>query len=94
MKYKQIIFSGHAVRQMFRRNLNKNNVLKVIKNGEVIIDYPEDKPFPSCLILSFIDDRPVHVVFAMDNNKQRGIVVTAYIPDPQFWAEDFKTRRK
>lgn len=91
--YKRIIFSGHAVRQMFNRGLKKDDVLTVIRQGEVIIDYSDDKPYPSCLILGFVRNIPIHIVFAMDKQQQTGIVVTAYIPDTKIWADDFKTRR-
>ena len=93
MNYNQIIFSGHAIRQMFHRALGKDDVTKVIKNGQVIVDYPDDKPYPSCLMLGFVNDTPVHVVFAFDEENKIGIVITAYTPDRQLWTEDFKSRR-
>ena len=93
MEYERIIFSGHAVRQMFSRSIDENDVLDVIKNGQVIIDYPDDKPYPSRLILGFVKNVPVHVVFVFDKGQQTGIVITAYIPDPRLWSENFKSRR-
>jgi hypothetical protein len=93
MDYNQIIFSGHAIRQMFHREIAKEEVIKVVKNGEVIIDYPDDQPYPSRLMLGFIDKKPIHVVFAFDQDTKTGIVVTAYIPDSQLWTDDFKSRR-
>ena len=93
MEYIRIIFSGHAVRQMFRRGLGKDDVIATIQSGEVIADYPDDRPYPSCLILGFVGDIPVHVVFALDEEQQVGIVVTAYVPDPDLWTGDFKFRR-
>lgn len=93
MDYKRIIFSGHAVRQMFQRTISKDDILAVIRNGEVIVDYPDDKPYPSCLMLGFIQQKPLHVVFALDTENQVGIVVTAYVPDAHLWTEDFKSRR-
>ena len=94
MNCKRVIFSGHAIRQMFNRRISKNNVLHIIKNGQIIIDYPDDQPYPSCLLLGFIDDKPIHVVLANDKENQTGIVITAYIPDPLLWSDDFKARRK
>ena len=93
MDYDHIVFSGHANRQMFDRGIAKNDVVEVIKNGQIIIDYPDDRPYPSCLILGLIDKKPIHVVFALDKKKRIGIVVTAYIPDSQLWSDDFKSRR-
>ena len=93
MEYNRIIFSGHAIQQMFHREITKNDVIKVIDNGQIISDYPEDKPYPSCLILGFTNGKPVHVVFALNNKSKVGIVVTAYIPDFNLWTKDFKSRR-
>jgi len=78
---------------MFSRDIKKNDVLDVIENGRLIIEYPDDKPYPSRLMLGFIKNVPVHVVFAVDKEQQSGIVITAYIPDPRLWSEDFKSRR-
>jgi len=44
MDYKRIRFSGHAIRQMFNRGLKQEDVLDVIRQGEVILDYPDDTP--------------------------------------------------
>ena len=93
MKYNQIIFSGHAVRQMFHREITKNDVFEVVNNGQIIIDYPDDNPYPSCLMLGFVKDNPIHVVFAFDRENKTGIIITAYIPALKLWAEDFKSRR-
>jgi hypothetical protein len=93
MKYKQVIFSGHAIRQMFYRAIGKDDILNVIENGQVITDYPQDRPYPSFLILGFADNRPIHIVIAIDNENQTAIVITAYIPDAGLWTSDFKSRR-
>ena len=87
------MFSGHAIRQMFHRDIAKDDVIRAINTGQVIIDYPDDTPYPSCLILGFIDDNPIHVVFAFDRENKTGIIITAYIPALKLWAEDFKSRR-
>ena len=68
-------------------------MVELINTGQVIIDYPDDKPYPSCLMLAFINDNPIHVVFAFDQENKTGIVITAYIPNAQLWTEDFKLRR-
>jgi len=91
--YKRIVFSGHAIRQMFNRGLRKEDVLAVIRQGEAIVDYPDDTPYPSYLILGFAGDVPIHVVFAVDEQRRTGIIVTAYVPNTKIWTDDFKTRR-
>lgn len=93
MDCEQIVFSGHAIRQMFQRGLAEDDVLAVIHKGEVIIDYPDDFPYPSYLILGYAQKTPIHVVLAMNQQQQTGIVITAYIPDKELWTDDFKNRR-
>ena len=93
MRYKRIIFSGHAIRQIFGRGFKKDDVIITIQGGQVIADYPDDRPYPSCLKLGFVDNIPLHVVFAVDEEQQVGIVITAYIPDAKLWSGDFKSRR-
>ncbi len=89
----EIRFSGHAVRQMFRREISQDDVSEAVNHGQKIIDYPDDKPYPSCLVLGFVNGRPLHIVLAFDQSSQTKIVITAYIPDSHLWTEDFKSRR-
>ncbi|MBW7997410.1 MAG: DUF4258 domain-containing protein [Candidatus Glassbacteria bacterium] len=91
--FDNILFSGHALRRMFQRGVTKDRVIKAIKHGEVIAEYPEDTPYPSKLILGFVNKSPLHVVFAEDKETNTGIVVTAYVPDASLWGEDYKSRR-
>ncbi len=89
----RLLFTGHAVRQMFARRLSVRDIRTLVTGGVTIADYPDDDPFPSKLILGFVDERPVHVVVAYDDETSTGYVVTAYRPDPALWSEDFTTRR-
>jgi hypothetical protein len=78
---------------MFERGMDRDAILRTIENGEVIADYPEDKPYPSCLLLGFTGGEPVHVVVAREPEQLECYVVTAYRPDSSMWTDDFKTRR-
>jgi hypothetical protein len=61
--------------------------------SEVIAAYSDDQPFPSCLILGWMRGRPLHVLVVVEAERDRCPVVTAYVPDPALWRQDFKTRR-
>lgn len=93
MKCDKIVFSGHAFRRMFERDIGEDDVIQAIQLGKVIADYPDDSPYPSCLILGNIKGRPLHVVVAKEEDENTCHVVTVYSPDPAIWSEDFKTRR-
>ncbi|MDC3956614.1 DUF4258 domain-containing protein [Polyangium jinanense] len=87
-------FSGHAMDRMFARSIRPEDVRTVIDHGEPIADYPDDRPFPSRLVLAFVDGRAIHVVFGYDSATETAHVVTAYIPDSALWESDFKTRKR
>lgn len=88
-----MLFSGHALRRMFERGLDRNAILETIKRGEEIAHYPDDQPYPSCLMLGFVAGEPVHVVVAREPKRGACFVVTAYRPDSKAWSDDFRTRR-
>lgn len=93
MNCEYIRFSRHAIERMFKREIPPDVVKRVVVEGEVVADYPEDAPYPSVLMLGFQDGQPVHVVVARDGMSGICHVVTVYRPDPRLWMADFKTRR-
>lgn len=86
-------FSGHAIRRLFERTLNRSAILDIVQNGVVIADYSDDKPYPSCLLLGHDGNDPVHVVVGREAAEKRCVVITVYRPDPAKWSDDFKQRR-
>ena len=94
MRCGRVVFSGHAVRRMFERRIERDTVVAALASGEVIAEYPEDLPLPSVLLLCITEDRPLHIVVAEDAESNTCYIVTAYPPDPAIWNPDFKTRRR
>ena len=41
----------HAVKRIFERGISRNCVSELIRTSEIIESYPDDTPFPSCLIM-------------------------------------------
>ena len=89
----RLVFSGHAVQQMFYRRISRDDVRSAITYGEIVEEYSDDQPYPCCLILDYVEGNPLHVVFSHDSTTHTCYVVTAYIPDLRIWLDDFKTRR-
>ncbi|MGE5239316.1 MAG: hypothetical protein ACM3ON_10975 [Chloroflexota bacterium] len=56
--------------------------------------YPENKYFPSYLLLGRQGELAFHALFGTDAEGQNVRVVTAYYPSPDEWEEDLKTRRR
>lgn len=94
MECKEVKFSGHAIQRMFERKLDKQAVIEVIRSGEIIAEYPNDVPYPSYLILGFVDGKPLHVVVGFNKHNKFCYIITTYVPDRKQWQDDFKTRRK
>ena len=64
-------FRVHAIQRMFQLGLGEKRLRKVVAAGDTQETYPEDKPFPSRLMLGWGGSRPVHVVVA-DNVAAQG----------------------
>lgn len=78
---------------MFERRIGRDDVLAVVENGLAVEDYPDDKPYPSRLMLGFRGDRPIHVVAADNPDDGEIIIITAYEPDPNQWDARFLRRK-
>ncbi len=90
---KRILFLPHAIRQMSRpdRLISTADIRRVIFEGDIIEDYPEDARGHSCLMLGFGDDsRAIHVVCSPKDEYLA--IITAYLPDEDDWSEDLRMR--
>lgn len=88
----KLIYRKHAIIRMFERDIGDQDIRMVLLTGEVIANYPNDTPYPSQLILGWINGSPLHVLIAQAEDDQI-IVITAYQPDPKLWETDFKRKR-
>ena len=83
----------HAAKRLEQRGISIDDVISCIKNGEIIEQYPDDYPFPSCLILgSSTHHLLIHVFVGSDLNTLW--IVTAYYPDAEKWDATFKLRKE
>lgn len=89
-----LVIRKHAAEEMAADNIAVADLLAVLNGGETIKSYPDDRPYPSRLVLAMIAGRPLHVVAALDSATGRTYAITAYEPHPNLWEADFKTRRK
>ncbi len=89
----RIIYSAHVVSQMFKRNITEKQIEDILKNGIIIKEYCDDKPYPSFLILGYIESMPLHVVYAV-NDFGQNIIIIAYKPDHNLWSSDFTIKKK
>ncbi len=92
-KSENIIITLHGQLRLNERGITIDDVMNAINNGDIIEQYPDDFPFPSCLILGLsVQNTYIHIVVSMDEDKI--YLITAYIPKSDKWEADFKTRKE
>ena len=89
----EMIFTGHAMQRLFERQISIADVKAIIETGEIIADYPHDCPHPSCLMLGFRNNKPIHIVVAKDRLSGQCFIITLYSPDDALWQPDYRKRR-
>ena len=88
-----IVWTEHVALRLRERGIRRNDLIVCIKNGEIIDQYPDDTPFPSCLISGVCDaGKPLHIVVGL-NVGVMCCMITAYRPDIDKWEMDLKTRK-
>ena len=88
-----IVITEHARQRLIEREITVNDIVQCIDGGEIIKQYEDDKPFPSCLILGMaVNGNYIHVVVGQDNKWI--YLITAYHPNTDVWESDFKTRKE
>ena len=83
-------WTGHILKRLMQRGISQSDVIHAVQTGEIIEQYPNDYPYPSCLVLG--NAPPLHVVCGEGDGEIW--MITAYSPDPEEWENDLKTRKK
>lgn len=92
LRENKIFISSHAAERLRQRKITTTDITTVIETGEIIEQYPDDKPFPSCLIMGKnASGEILHLVSA--DNGAAALIITGYQPDRDRWCDDFKTRK-
>jgi len=86
--------TDHADEEAHSENITFDEIFNSILQGEIIEDYPEDKPYPSCLIYGQNSKRePIHSVWGYNLENKWCVLITVYRPDPNRWI-NWKERRE
>ena len=87
----EYIITRHAQRRCDTRNISIEEIKHVILAGEIVENYPRDKPYPSCLILGYVRKNiPLYVLCAI---RELVHIITVHWLDPAKWLYP-KTRRE
>ena len=93
----RLYYTKHARDEMEDEEFGEikdEDVFDSVVAGKMIEVYPDDEPYPSCLIYGKTsEDRPLHVLCAYSNDDNMVIIITAYQPHPDRWI-DFERRVK
>lgn len=81
IKNGKIEWQRHVLERMMERGISRDTVKSVLLSGEIIEDYPDDKPYPSALFLGWAKGEPFHAAAAYDSQNGYCFVITAYRPD-------------
>lgn len=89
----KIAITKHGKDRMEERGISTDDVISGIDTGEIIIQYEDDRPLPSCLVLGKSQQgKMIHLVLSHD--EEFIYLIRAYFPDAQIWSTDFRTRRE
>lgn len=93
IKNDRLRITDHADEEAQNDHLSFDEIMTSVINGEIIEDYPTDKPLPSCLIYGQnVKHEAIHSVWAYNNKTKAAVIITVYRPDPKRWI-DWKLRR-
>ena len=90
----RVRITDHADEEAFDDSLTYEEIYSSVIQGEIIEDYPNDRPYPSCLILGRnFSGEPIHSVWAYNPENLWAVLITVYRPDSKRWI-DWKVRVK
>jgi hypothetical protein len=93
IRHNRFRITDHADEEAQADHLSFDEVLLSVFQGEIIEEYTEDRPYPSCLIYGdTFSGNPVHSVWAYNQDNGWTVLVTVYRPDPSRWI-DWRIRR-
>lgn len=83
----------HADVEMSEDEIYNEELYESVLEGEILEEYPDDAPFPSCLVHGEgPSGDPIHSVWAYSEEDEIATLITCYRPDPDRWI-DFRERR-
>jgi hypothetical protein len=89
----RVRITDHAYEEAEADGLSFDEICFSVTRGELIEDYPTDKPYPSCLIYGrTFGGGPVHSVWAYNEHNQWAVLITVYRPDPRRWIDGRRRR--
>jgi hypothetical protein len=83
--------STHAEMEAGEENLEISQIVEAILDDDILEQYPDTGRGPSCLLIGFAGQTPIHVVCGMQTGYV--IIVTVYIPGPPKFVDPWTRQR-
>jgi hypothetical protein len=84
----------HALLRFRERGITRDQAKRVMREGEILEQYPSAKPLPKCLMMAMMEpSRPLYVALGYDEPGDNIHVITVHWLDPSKW-DDPWTRKK
>ena len=94
VRAKRYRLTKHATIVRLERGIAIGAIEQALLTGEIVEGYPEDRPYPSCLVRGWLaSGDPLHIVCSRGDFEPALRIVTLYEPDDTLWENDYKTRR-
>lgn len=93
VKNSSVFWKDHIIQRMRERNITVSEVLLTLNEFEIIEEYKNDRPFPSYLLIGYADEKPFHIVAAVNSEDVEIHLITVYIPDSSIWENDNRRRK-
>ena len=93
IKNGKIRWTNHVMIRLLQRNITQSDIENAILNGEIIEEYENDYPYPSCLVYGInLYNKVLHIVCG--SNGEELWIITAYYLDNIEWENNLKTRKE
>lgn len=87
----EFLISDHADKEASDELIDVAEIKNAILNDEILEQYEDTERGERCLVLGFVNDRPIHVVCGW--RRRKIVIITTYIPKPPQFI-DARTRRR
>ena len=86
-------YTAHILSRLEERGIFASDVRHCIMTGQIIEQYPEDYPYPSCLVSGEdADGQALHTVVGIGGGHIW--LITAYRPNPARWKDGYSKRKE
>ena len=88
-----VFITNHAMERCRERGILVKDIVNAVMTGEIIENYPDDFPFPSCLVCGMASNGSI-IHICMNDEGESSKVITSYYPTSDKWNDDLKTRKE